>query len=159
MYSDLLKKMITKDDVDELRGELELLLTALYKTKSGSFEDTLKTSVRKWVAEYIREHVTQKGEDAETFLKTLSTELTALHFLQIRIAFEPTEDTYERIHTWLQENEKENFTIDLEYDPKILGGAVVIYQGSYKDFSLRSKLDAVSTEIIQKYLGKGALPT
>ena len=112
MYSDLLKKMITKDDVDELRGELELLLTALYKTKSGSFEDTLKTSVRKWVAEYIREHVTQKGEDAETFLKTLSTELTALHFLQIRIAFEPTEDTYERIHTWLQENEKENFIGD-----------------------------------------------
>lgn len=157
MYSEILSRLRTKEEARYLEGELDLLLEKIYSTKEGEFEQALKMNVRSWVSELIRAALSKEGVDKEEFLKGLKAELAKLKVVALTIAFDPTEASIDRFHHWVRRNLGEGIVLEINVKPVILGGAIVVFQGEYRDLSLRKRfgrlLDSDREEIF-KFLSK-----
>jgi hypothetical protein len=141
MYSEILDRIRTKTEADLLIQEVDLLLSSLYGAEEGSFEETLKNSVRLGVASVIRKEISRSDIGKEEFLEGLKKQIGKLNVLRLVIAFEPTESNVNRIHEWVKENIGNSVIPDIVCDQSVLAGAVIIYKGKYKDFSLRRVLE------------------
>jgi len=145
MYSEILETLRTLEDLELLESEIDTLLSSFYEEKGQGYENALKTEVRAWVADLIRRLQPASGISKEEYLKNLQVELKKLKVLQITISFEPTEGNIERIHNWILNNAGRNLILEVNRNPNIVGGAIVVYEGEYRDYSLRKKfLDVFS---------------
>ncbi len=153
MYSDILTRLLTVADAEKLRQEIALLKPALYSTKPGAFEDALHSGTRAWVATAIEEACQKETMDKDTFLTQLEKELEALPTLQMIFAFEPSLATLEKISQWVEAQTQKHMLLDVAYDPRILGGLILIKDGIYKDFSFRKNILSAVTTAVQEKLG------
>ena len=60
--------------------------------------------------------------------------------LELTIAFQPNEETINLFSDWVKKNVEKDLLLDLHFDKGIVGGAVIISEGAYKDYSVRKKL-------------------
>lgn len=135
MYSNILNRLRTKEEALRLEEEVDLLLEALYETKEGAFEEALTRSVRTWVSEEIKVSLGKNGVNKTEFLKGLKEVLTKLKSLKLTLAFEPVEDTLDKIHNWVVREIGEGIILEITFNPNILAGAIIIFEGEYRDFS------------------------
>lgn len=132
MYSDILATVATKDDQQKLLAEVDLLVESLYKTGEGSFENVLKKNIRGNTAGYF-----QKSAD---FLKGLKEEIEKMKLITLDIGYEPTRANVEKIYGWIKTNIGANFVLNFEVNKQIFAGAVIVYEGLYKDYTLHAEL-------------------
>jgi hypothetical protein len=139
----LIAKVRTLDDRQRLEEELELLLGKLYEEKeaSGGIEAVLRGSVRSWVAEEIRPMVLQDLKNAEEYLRALKEALDKMRVIKLKIAFEPTESTIDKLSLFVKRRVGEDVVLDFEVDPFVFGGAEIAFDGKYRDFTLRRVFD------------------
>jgi hypothetical protein len=147
MYK-ILDKVITKDDAESLENELEILLNSLYEEKKD-FETTLESDVRYWVSELIKEELGSGEINPETYIKKLKGELESFKTLKIGLAFEPSLKGIEKFSDWVKKNVGKKVLLDL-YQKQIVGGAIVEFDGEYRDYSLKKKLNGDYDQIIKK---------
>lgn len=79
-------------------------------------------------------------KDIIFFLKLLRDHLIALPKIHFKLAIEPSSKTISKISLWLKENLKKKFILSFEIDPKIIGGAIIEYQGRVFDFTLSKEI-------------------
>src|SRR6266404_2438995 len=60
--------------------------------------------------------------------------------LQLTIAFRATDETISLFSDWVKKNIRKDLLIDLHFDKTIVGGALIIADGAYKDYSVRKNL-------------------
>lgn len=72
--------------------------------------------------------------------------LKQLPIVRLKLAFLPTKNTLALVSEWFSGNLGGKAILDVEVDPKILGGVVILTGGLYKDYSLSAKIDRVETE-------------
>jgi F0F1-type ATP synthase delta subunit len=137
MYSEILRRLRTKEEVNELKDEINLLIRSLYETKDGNLADTLKYQIRSWVAVHVIDAFSKEGLDREKYLRDLLLLLDSFEQVELVIAFEPTEEHLDVFNAWVKENIGENVLLKLTFNPEILGGAIVISKGEYRDLSLK----------------------
>ena len=138
MESELLSKLRTKDDLDILRGELDLLENALYQTNT-LYNDVIKNDIRSWVSEII---LREGKEDLKGYIKKIKADLLKLPVLSASINFEPSNSFIEKMSMWLKKNIDEKIVVDLLMNTASLGGIQLSYRGKYLDLSLRKKISA-----------------
>lgn len=152
MIDELLSHIKTVQEASEIINELDMLLDAVYEKDAESFQSVLKHKIRYWVAGYLK-RVLEKETDAEAFLKSLEEEIKSLKQLDLTLAYEPTEDALERFSSFVKQNVGDNVLLRISYDPNIIGGAIVIYEGEYRDFSFKrifeSQFEASKSEILK----------
>jgi F0F1-type ATP synthase delta subunit len=141
MYATVLSQIRTKEELEVLLGEIELLKQSLYETKTGNFEEVISQKIRKAIGEAILAELQKEKIDKEAYLEGLIKESKKLKYLKLTLAFEPTEKTVSRISEWLRTNVGQGILLDIEEDRSILGGAILAYRGEYKDFSLKALID------------------
>ena len=140
IFSEILDSLVrTKEEANLFLSEVEALERSLYKIGEGDFNSTLQKDVRAKTAGVIVQ-LTGSG-DRGLILKTLKAKINTLTYLNLTIAFEPTEDAIGRIHNWVKQNLGEGICLNLTIDKKILGGAVVEYKGKVASFTLLTKVD------------------
>jgi len=139
MYSDILSGIKTSFDRDTIIEEISLLKKSVYESKE-KLEETLKIDVRGSVTSIIRTKIEQ-GENIEKYLDGLATEVEKLTELKLELSFEPSEHSIDTIFSWVQTNVGNGTILDIETNPKILGGARISYKGKYWDGSLVKVLD------------------
>ena len=61
--------------------------------------------------------------------------------MKLKIAFSPSSEFLEEINQWFEKELSVKVILDLTINPKIVGGAIIEYQGNWRDFSLRKKID------------------
>ena len=71
----------------------------------------------------------------------LEKELRALPEMKLDIAFFPTDNFLNRISQWLQKEFDQRIILDITVNPKVVAGAIIEYQGNWRDFSLAKKID------------------
>jgi len=164
MYSEILLKVKTEEEREALIEEIRGLKASLYEHGSF-FEDTLRTRVRDWVSQVIkdavaqRDAVAQKEIDKEKYLQGLIEELSKLKSAKLVLAFEPTEAAVQRYHEFISKEVGEGVVLNISCLPGILGGAIIIFEGKYRDFSLRRVFEEEfrqSRELILKTLSLNA---
>jgi F0F1-type ATP synthase delta subunit len=152
MYSELLSHIITTQDAALLKQEIGLLQDSTYKTKADAFAETLKTQVRQWVADAIEAELHTEKIAPDKYLSGLLDELKKNASIQMNIAFEPTRQNIEKIHDWLFRQLGIPVVLDLVYDPQVIAGAKLAYNGKYYDFSLGKQLEPSIESIAKKTL-------
>lgn len=135
--SELLSKIRTLEDLDILKGEVELLQNAIYQTNT-KYDDVLNSGVRGWVSQIILSESKEVG--MERYLEDLKRSLGTITILSASISFEPSLSFIEKISFWLKTNVSRDLVIDLLYNAHIIGGMQFSYKGKYLDLSLRKKI-------------------
>lgn len=136
MDEEILTQIKTTESAEVFKDELELLLKSLY-LGSDEFSSILKTKVRANISEYIKNRLSEKDIDIEVLLISLINKVQNIPSVRLIIAYEPSEDAIDRFYSFIAGACQKHILLDLGYAPDIIGGAVIIYRGIYRDFSFK----------------------
>lgn len=171
-YEGLIELTRTTEEIVKFEEEIDLILQNVYRVDKQVIEEALEKHVRVRVAMEIRKLFAQeissnvehsnldtsskmiastsdvamthiKKEDIKAILSSAYRTICALPILQMTLAFEPSEAVIGNISRWARQTLAPGILLDLSLDRSILGGAIIIYQGKFFDYSLRKKLQAV----------------
>jgi F0F1-type ATP synthase delta subunit len=153
VYYDLVTSLKTTREVENFTSEINNLKLTFFDCKGKSIKDGLCT-----ISSGYSEKITQifaksnldiNDKDAFSgFLETLRDLIKKLKVIKLVLAFDPAEKTIERIHGFVKENVGIGYILDIEVSPSVLGGATVIFDGKYNDYSLKKKIeDTFKTKI------------
>ena len=137
MSSQLLTKLRTKEDLEILKGELDLLENALYQTDK-KYDDVIHNDIRSWVSEIILNESIKT--EMPVYIKELKNDLANIPIISASINFEPSTSFLELISDWLKKYVNEKMVVDLLLNSSTLGGIQLSYKGKYIDLSLRKKI-------------------
>lgn len=65
----------------------------------------------------------------------------AQSFPKLTVAFKPSREFLDKITVWFEKNVGEKITVDLTIDPEIVGGAVILFNEHYRDYSIRTMME------------------
>lgn len=148
IYFDLITSLKTTEEVDDLALEIDDLQTSLFKSEKMSLDkamETISQTTSKKIIE-IFEKFNLDMNDKELiadFLETLKNLIKKFKVIKLILAYDLTRKTIENIHEAVSENIGIGYVLDIEIDESVLGGAVVMFNGKYKDFTLRKSLEEV----------------
>lgn len=141
MYSELLKATSTKDEVEVLIGELNLLIDSLYSSEEGGFDHAL-AKIRNTTASVIETYFqVNTDNDREGQLRDAVKKLKDLSELQLTVAYDPPRETLLKIVSWLRTNVADNVVLDIHISPSTIAGVVISYKGKYHDYSYKNKIE------------------
>lgn len=76
----------------------------------------------------------------------LKKKLRALPEMKLKIAFPPKDNFIDEISRWLEKEIGQKVILDITVNPKVVAGAIIEYQGNWRDFSLAKKIDRLFSE-------------
>lgn len=79
--------------------------------------------------------------NVEAIFADFKTQFYKLKFVSLKLAFEPRREFLAQVKKWFEYNLEGPVVIDLAVDPSIIGGAVIIANDHYKDFSIAKRFD------------------
>lgn len=147
MYFDLIMSIKTTKEADNLSSEIDTLRTSL----SGSQKslDEAMRSISIGTCKKVEEIFAKNNLDmtdselVRNFLDTLFDLIKKFKIIKLILAFDPSERTIEKIHDFIKENIGVGYILDIEISESIIGGAVVMFNGKYADFTLKKSLEEV----------------
>ena len=148
IYFDLITSLKTTREADDLSSEIDMLMETLFKSEKVSLEKAL-TSISLNSAKKITEifekfnlDMTDK-DNVRDFLDTLKDLIKKFKVIKLTLAFDPTSKTIDNIHEFVSENIGIGYILDIEVLESVLGGAAIMFNGRYSDFTLRKSLEDV----------------
>ena len=142
----LLSLIKTKQHADEIIEKIDELKDSLYNKridldkKMGelfSFELKEKIKSYSW-AEQVN---LNDPESFGKFLSNLRGHIKNMPIVTIKIAFEPNAEIVTEVSSWFVENFGKNVLVDLILDESLVAGAVIVFDESEKDFSLKKRIE------------------
>src|SRR3989338_474310 len=139
--SDIFKNLRTLKETEEFLSQINNTLESLFKIKRGSFSQVLDKNMGAENAQILKKIAEEKKIDLsnhsslEKLLFEIKQEISKVKVLKLYLAIDPTPQ--------IIENLGEDVVLDIERDETILGGAIISFDGQYKDFSLRKTLDEI----------------
>ena len=149
IYYDIVKSLKTTQDAEEFLSQLDNLLAKLFKINPDSLDKSLEKIVSSKLAELLREsfkknNINQNDHSAiESFLNSIKNQIQQLNILKLQLAFDPSDETINTVFNWVAENYGDGIILDIHRDESILGGAIIAFNGKYKDLSLRKRFENV----------------
>ncbi len=148
IYSDLLNSLKTTREVSLFASDIETLTQNLFKSEKMSLVKALGSiSIKNAeiiIQASLKKNVKTNDKDSiSDFLETLKDIINQLKVIKLVLAFFPTYKTIEKIHNFVRDTIGIGYILDIETNESILAGAVVMFNGKYKDFTLSKSLDDV----------------
>lgn len=147
-------KIILKDtySLSQLNHRVRILKSSLLKAFFGgenlsySLTDLnwLKSLPNSFYQKFNKENVYQIFTDLEKQISNLKT-------LIIYLTFEPDETTLAQVGTHVRNSFGLTLLLDIKLDPNLIAGAALSWNGVYKDYSLRSQLQAKKEELFAEF--------
>lgn len=83
-----------------------------------------------------------------SIFKDLSERIKQLKILVLYLALEQPEDEIENIGKYVRQNFNQNIILDIKLDPSLLGGCAIVWNGIYRDYSIRKKIEEEKVTIL-----------
>ncbi|MBI4089083.1 MAG: hypothetical protein HY424_00040 [Candidatus Levybacteria bacterium] len=147
MYFDLITSIKTVTEADALSVELDTLSSSLFKS-NVSFNKIL-VSISETTAQKIRTIFSKNNLDSNNkevvfnFLQTIKDLIKKFKIIKLVLAFDPPLATVENIHSYVKNAIGIGYILDIEVSTNLLGGAIIIFNGKYNDFSLKKSLEGI----------------
>lgn len=71
--------------------------------------------------------------------------------LTIYLSFDPDEEQIKQIGTKVREIYTEKLVIDIKFDPELIGGSAFIWNGVYKDYSIRNTIKQDRQKLLESF--------
>jgi F0F1-type ATP synthase delta subunit len=136
IYFDLITSLKTTQEVSNFVSEIDTFLRC--RTL-----DSISTNS----CEKIKQIFTKNNLDIDDndtiagFFETLKELLKKFKVIKLVLAFDPTRKTIENIHNFVKDSLGIGYVLDIEVQENILGGAIVMFEGKYNDFSLKKSIE------------------
>lgn len=141
MYSELFQLAKTQEELETLRSELTELTASLFKGE-GQYELILAKKVRPQTAEVLKKLAAEgKMPDRSKYFEGALAAFDAPKVLELTVAFEPKQEGIERIWEWVRVNVGEGIVLKFGVDHSVGAGAILVFNGKYRNYSLKKKLD------------------
>lgn len=142
---DILKAIRTKSDAEEVLAALESFSANLFVTKEQTNHDyfsRLHPELAKALEETLtKEPLTQANREIiKEKLREIRDAIEQCKTIQMTVAFHPDEQALSAFSSWVKTNAGKDFLIDMQFDRTIIGGALIVANGLYKDYSMRKKV-------------------
>lgn len=121
---------LTKDQVDVLKQEIDVLMSSKYQSKRE--ESVRESTLQELESRRVKEH--------ENVLENWKVELENLRSLKLTLAYEPTRTNILTFSNWAKKNVAEDVILDINIDPAIVAGAQIIWNGKYQDHAYIQRL-------------------
>jgi len=160
IYFDLITSLKTTREVTDFVSEIDTLMNTFFKSNKPSIEKTLTSistdSARKIMQVFSKNSLDINDRDVVTgFFETLKDLLEKLKVIKLVLAFDPTFKTITNIHNFVKDTVGIGYVLDIEISEDVLGGAIVMFNGKYNDFTLKKRVEdaftAKNKEILQLY--------
>lgn len=140
--------VITKEDLVYLLDDINQVQEVVYqkdqKKLSQKTKGLISERLRKIIKSQEPKKLSSRGQQ-EKFLTELKDYLQEIPQIKITIAFSPSDSFLEEISQWLENEVGERVIIDLTVNHRIVGGAIIEYQGRYLNFALDQKIEQVTS--------------
>lgn len=145
MKTSLLTLVKTKKEAVMFASQLEETIQSLFtvKERPGVLIAKHFSFDKK---EKLMEMMQQEGttlansESIQAFLKTLVDTLAQIPRVTVTLAIDPKEETIAHISQWITTNCKKDVLLDIVVDRNLIGGASFVYNGIFKDYSIKKTL-------------------
>lgn len=143
-----LSSIKTIEEKRRLYSEISLVLEVLFR-QQADLEKILEAKVSPQLRAYILGLLQGKSLDEtlrEKIAKTLAeikNKAEGLEAITLTLAFQAQQSTIDKISSFARQNLGENTIIEINVEPNILGGAIIVFNGRYHDYSLKTKLEEV----------------
>jgi len=149
LYYDALREIKTKEQLNEFSSEIDIVLSSLFKVKNKNIEEILDKSVGQKTLGIVKKLIQDNKIDPsdynslEKLLIGIKQDLKKITILKITLAIDPTPEIIDHLFEWVKQNLGEGIILDIDKNESILGGAVITFNGRYKDFSLKCTLGEI----------------
>jgi hypothetical protein len=147
------KILITTYTIASLKKRLKALKSRLSEHFFGG--DTNKGMVQEeldWLNTYGVQFLSDFQK--ETFYQSMGKIeqiVSNIKPLTIYLAFDPGDEQIKQIGTKVREVFTQKLVIDLKFNPELIGGSAFIWNGVYKDYSIRSRIQQDKDKILQSF--------
>jgi len=130
-------------------------LQGSYFHKNQSFLETLSKEVAFPLNELLKDLAIENQVNLENtaevdlFLNRLRDDVQVIPHLTLTLNIEPTAGLIQAVNEWIILNLRKAIILDFELDTKIVGGAIIAYQGKIVDHTLKKRIEALMTANMQ----------
>ena len=148
--SRLLSLLTTIDDLSDLEDKIDRLSTLLGRIDTN-FEPKIKeildfNKFNAFLEDFQNLHLKPNSQtDLSNYIDFIKGKIQHLKFLKLTIAVNPSKELVDEIFYWINKNVGEDIILDLDIDKTIIAGGVVEFEGRFKDYSVKRKLDSFFT--------------
>lgn len=143
--TETLQQVKTVSDQIMMREVTEVLEASVYRKDGGKTEKILSEILSENLYQAAKKIMSDPAlggdQDFDEYLSGLKERLQNMKVLHFEVVFEPDEGQIVEITDWILRELGENIVIDFYLNPSIVGGAVVIYEGEYFDFTMSAILE------------------
>ncbi|OGY23259.1 MAG: hypothetical protein A2172_02710 [Candidatus Woykebacteria bacterium RBG_13_40_15] len=146
-FEKFVEDLITKEQLLSLSDEIEIALSFIYK---GTLSEPLSAKLSSDVSESFRKKLIlaeEKGlfskdpEAQKEFFRELKKYSQSIPVCKITLAFVPRQSFLSNLEDWFIKQVGRKVFLDIYANSKILGGAVIEFEGNYRDYSFSSELE------------------
>jgi F0F1-type ATP synthase delta subunit len=146
IYFDLMTSLKTTLDVENLSCEIDTFMSSFLKSDKTSLEKSLDLisvdSAKKITQTFSKNNLNINDKDTVIdFFETLKDLLNKFKVIKLVLAFNPTYKIITNIHNFVKDTIGVGYILDIEISEEILGGAIIIFNGKYCDFSLKKDIE------------------
>jgi hypothetical protein len=146
LFDQILAKIRTTSDLSQVLSCFEELIDTFFAPKKLEEQQQIFRKLPLELANILIKAFASEPITAENQIRIkreiddLIDKLHTCKNIQMTIAFHANEETITFFSDWIKKNIKKDLLIDLHFDKTIVGGALIIADGSYKDYSVRKNL-------------------
>lgn len=90
-------------------------------------------------------------DNLSTIFQALEQEVNKISSLVLYLSFEPDKEALSSISSWLRQNLTQTPILEIKLDPGLIGGAALVKDGVYKDYSLRARIEDQKEVILAEF--------
>ena len=146
IFKKLTEKIITKEELIFYLQEINSIQRIIFKNINTPLSEKAKGKIREESIKKLQELEEKKiilknPEKNRIFFEELKKYLQSIPQLKITIAFHPEKKFINKIYSWLRKEMNQKIILDFIFNPKIIGGIIIEYQGKQLNLSLAKKID------------------
>lgn len=142
----ILNAIYTTEDAQEFIERIDTFLADIYSIERKDIltvlDDTFPENISKEIKNYITLTNTSltHQEEVRVALMKLQQAIRAARTLSLTLAFSPTRKTVIGICERIKQEFGQDVITEISYNPDLVGGAVIVFEGKYTDQSIKKKL-------------------
>lgn len=142
----LFSTIYTKQDLLLFYKEVDQIMTNMF-TEPENFEETasgiLAPEKKTAVFNFLKQENVKMNNpvDIKVGLSKIKKIGDNLPIVSLRLAYEPTEAVIKTISSWFIKKLGQKVVIDFSLERSIIGGVYISYNGLYKDYTLKTKVE------------------
>ncbi|MDO8270036.1 MAG: F0F1 ATP synthase subunit delta [Candidatus Levybacteria bacterium] len=143
----------TRSQAEDFSARLELVAKEIFETGFNP-EKALLSQFGITKKETFMNLLRNNNVNAESrlaikeFIDKIQAKIASLPVMSMVLAFEPTDETLQAFSRWFILNTKKQVLFDIKIDKTIIGGAAILSNGKYLDYSIKPTFEKVMTNTL-----------